>query len=131
MDRPTKIILVISAFIGIAAIQAAISSRFELPAKRIICGVTFVLFASLILFYAIYAVLAGEVGVKNPTGGKVISREKDPGGFWLFVGAYAAIGLWMFYLIVSADYHLFEKQAQNDKAESSTTPQPAHVQISK
>lgn len=127
MDKPTKIICVILACIGIAAIQAAVFSRFELPTKRLVCSVIFVLFASLILVYVICALSAGEVGVKTPTGGEVVSRQKDPGGYWLFLCIYTAIGLWMFYLIISADWRLFEKQAQN----SQLVSKPAQIQTSK
>jgi|GEM_PF-4204230 hypothetical protein len=108
MNRLTKAIFVNLAFLGIAAIEVAFDARFHLAGVRIFCGVLILLSGCYLLYYVSYALSKGEVGVSTKTGGGIISREKDPAGFWIFLCVYAAIGGFFLYSVVAADIRLYE-----------------------
>lgn len=101
------------AIVGIAAVQTAFLCRFNMAADQIFCSFVLVLFAGLLLWYVFHALSSRRVETVPGRGDRVVSRRKTPGGFWLMVCLYAALGMGMLYLIVSMDYHLFEKQAQD------------------
>ncbi len=48
---------------------------------------------ALILLYAVYAALTGEVVAKSGIGGRTISRDDAPGYFWTVVAIYLGLGL--------------------------------------
>ena len=109
------------AIVGITAIQPAFLCRFDLAGDQIFCSLVLVLFACLLLWYVLHALSSRRARTVAGRGGRVVSRRKTPGGFWLMVCLYAALGMGMLYLVVSMDYHLFEKQAQNPNVASDNT----------
>jgi hypothetical protein len=49
----------------------------------------------LVLLYAVYAAVTGEVYAKSGAGGRTVSRDDSPRYFWVVVVIYLGLGLAM------------------------------------
>jgi hypothetical protein len=50
---------------------------------------------ALVLLYAVYAAVTGEVYAKSGVGGRTVSRDDSPRYFWVVVVIYLGLGLAM------------------------------------
>jgi hypothetical protein len=52
----------------------------------------------LVLLYAVYAAVEGQVFAKSGPSGRMVSRDHSPEYFWVVVVIYGALGLGLLFL---------------------------------